>query len=388
MKNAETPVVKVVLYGAMSSLGSALMAEMLRRQHEVIAILDNLTALAPRPGLRTKTGDLFEAERVKQSVAGSSAVICLLDAPGLPFNSEHVEKTIVPGPVEQVLAVDALIDGMQAAAITDLFAGGRFRSAGRSGTDDPLQRHAAEEIREALQSSALHWTLVNAPRGVPGLTIEHFSQVSGSLEPGLAEPLERLNRTAVGIADELRLNLHVGEHVNFIAASKNAPMRSCATLRSFDFKPQSKATPDHLAIAHCWLAQPSTNQQTAESTPPAVYAEAEPRNSRAGTSPFVQSADTTTLAPASYPQGAANRWPRPDRQSPPESAKCNCRNATARAPGRSDAQFAKNTAPVEPVTAVLAAQVQQRKLQQRLGGQGQGDARSTIAGCTPETLLR
>ena len=30
MKNAETPVVKVVLYGAMSSLGSALMAEMLR----------------------------------------------------------------------------------------------------------------------------------------------------------------------------------------------------------------------------------------------------------------------------------------------------------------------------------------------------------------------
>ena len=50
MKNAETPVVKVVLYGAMSSLGSALMAEMLRRQHEVIAILDDLTALAPRPG--------------------------------------------------------------------------------------------------------------------------------------------------------------------------------------------------------------------------------------------------------------------------------------------------------------------------------------------------
>lgn len=82
MKNAETPVIKVVLYGAMSSLGSALMAEMLRRQHEVIAILDDLTALAPRPGLRTKTGDLFDPERVKQSVAGASAVVCLLNAPG------------------------------------------------------------------------------------------------------------------------------------------------------------------------------------------------------------------------------------------------------------------------------------------------------------------
>ncbi|MBV4521709.1 NAD(P)H-binding protein [Pseudomonas sp. SWRI74] len=219
MKNAETPVVKVVLYGAMSSLGSALMAEMLRRQHEVIAILDDLTALAPRPGLRAKTGDLFDAERVKQSVAGSSTVICLLDAPGLPFNSEYVEKTIVPGPVEQVLAVDALIDGMQAANISRLFLVGDFDVLDDPETEDSLQRHAAEEIREALQSSALHWTMVNAPRGVAGLTIEHFSQVAGNLEPGLAEPLERLARTATGIADEMHLNLHIGEHVNFIATS-------------------------------------------------------------------------------------------------------------------------------------------------------------------------
>ncbi|NUU33511.1 NAD(P)-dependent oxidoreductase [Pseudomonas sp. C2B4] len=217
MKNAETPVVKVVLYGAMSSLGSALMAEMLRRQHEVIAILDDLTALAPRPGLRTKTGDLFEAERVRQSVAGSSAVICLLDAPGLPYNSEHVEKNVVPGPVEQVLAADALIDGMQAAGISRLFLVGDFDVLDDPETFDPLQRHAAEEIREALQSSALRWTLVNAPRGVPGLTIEHFSRIGSHLEPDLAEPIARLSRTAVGIADELHLNLHIGEHVNFVA---------------------------------------------------------------------------------------------------------------------------------------------------------------------------
>ena len=218
MKNAETPVVKVVLYGAMSSLGSALMAEMLRRQHEVIAILDDLTALPPRPGLRTKSGDLFDAERVKQSVAGSTAVVCLLDAPGLPYNSEYVEKTIIPGPVEQVLAVDALIEGMQASRIARLFLVGDFEVLDEPEIEDRLQRHAAEEIREALQSSDLQWTMVNAPRGVPGLTIEHFSQVSSSLEPGLSEPLERLSRVAVGIADELQLRLHVGEHVNFIAS--------------------------------------------------------------------------------------------------------------------------------------------------------------------------
>lgn len=219
MKNAETPAVKVVLYGAMSSLGSALMAELLRRQHEVIAILDDLTALAPRPGLRTKSGDLLDAERVNQSVAGSSAVICLLNAPGLPLSSDHVEKSVVLGPVEQVLAVDALIDGLQAANVSRLFVIGEFEALDDPENADPLQRHAALEVHEALQSSPLHWTLVNAPRSVAGLTIEHFSQVGRTLELGLAEPLERLNRVAVGIADELRLNLHIHQHVDFVAAS-------------------------------------------------------------------------------------------------------------------------------------------------------------------------
>jgi putative NADH-flavin reductase len=219
MKNAETPVVKLVLYGAMSSLGSALMAEMLRRQHEVIAILDDLTALAPRPGLRTKCGNLFDAERVKQSVAGCSAVICLLDAPGLPMNHEHVEKNFVPEPVEQVLAVDALIAGMQAMGIHRLFLVGDFAVLDDPEEEDNLQRHAAEEILDALQTSTLHWTLVNAPRGMAGLTIEHFSHVSSSLEPGLAPVLERLNRVAIGIADELHLNLHIGQHVNFVATT-------------------------------------------------------------------------------------------------------------------------------------------------------------------------
>ncbi|ROO40723.1 NAD(P)-dependent oxidoreductase [Pseudomonas sp. 7SR1] len=219
MKNAETPVIKVVLYGAMSSLGSALMAEMLRRQHEVIAILDDLTALAPRPGLRAKTGDLYDPERVKQSVAGTDAVVCLLNAPGLPMNSEQVERTLIPGPVEQVLAVDALIAGMQAVKVSRLFLVGDFAVLDEEQVEDDLQRHAAEEILDALRHSSLQWTLVNSPYAAAGLSIEHFSQVSTSLEPGVAESLERLNRVAVGIADELRLNLHVGEHVNFMAAT-------------------------------------------------------------------------------------------------------------------------------------------------------------------------
>ncbi|MOA44377.1 hypothetical protein D3C78_1666480 [compost metagenome] len=40
--------------------------------------------------------------------------------------------------------------------------------------------------------------------------------------------------------------------------------------------------------------------------------------------------------------------------------------------GRGDAQFAEYAAPVEPVTAVFPTQMQQRKLEQCLGGQRQG----------------
>ena len=152
MKNAETPAVKVVLYGAMSSLGSALMAELLRRQHEVIAILDDLTALAPRPGLRTKTGDLFDLERDNQSVAGSSAVICLLDAPGLPFSSDHVERSVVLGPVEQVLAVDALVDGLQAANVSRLFLVGDFAVLDEPDVDDRLQGEFARALHRCPPS--------------------------------------------------------------------------------------------------------------------------------------------------------------------------------------------------------------------------------------------
>jgi nucleoside-diphosphate-sugar epimerase len=205
MKNAETPVTKIVLFGAISSLGSALMAEMLRRQHEVIAILDDLNALAPRPGLRSKVGSLFDAERVSESIAGSSAVICLLDAKVLPVGAEHDRPASDLDLQEQTLATQTLLACMQRMDIKRLILVGDFADM-----DDSLP------MFQSLRASEVNWTLVNAPQGVAGLSIEHFSQVSSTLEPGLAEPLERLARVAAGIADELRLNLHGRELVNFV----------------------------------------------------------------------------------------------------------------------------------------------------------------------------
>ncbi|MGE7959986.1 NAD(P)-dependent oxidoreductase [Pseudomonas sp. NPDC089530] len=215
MKNAETPVVKLVLYGAMSSLGSALMAEFLRRQHEVIAILDDLTALEPLPGLRTKCGDLLNATRVRQSVAGGDVVVCLLDAPGLPMGQEQPENLGLESR-EQLQAVEALIAGMGEAGVRRLFLVGHFEVLDQPEMEGREPRRSAEAILGALQGSPLRWTLVNAPHSVPGLTLEHFREPAGSLPSKLDEPVQRLTRVAAGIADELRLNLHVSEHVNFV----------------------------------------------------------------------------------------------------------------------------------------------------------------------------
>ncbi|WP_327439289.1 NAD(P)-dependent oxidoreductase [Pseudomonas donghuensis] len=204
MKNAETPAFKLVLLGGLSSLGSALMAELLKRQHEVIAVVDDLNSLAPRPGLHFKTGGLDNPDQAEQSVAGGSAVVCLLPA-------------LAPDDfVAQLRMSQALIAGMSRTTIRRLLLVGDFDVLDHSEGHSEQQRACADQIVDLLQRSQLHWTLVNTPQQIAGLGIEHFHQTHGTLEPGLAEPLQRLARVAAAMVDALELKLHHGEHVNFV----------------------------------------------------------------------------------------------------------------------------------------------------------------------------
>jgi putative NADH-flavin reductase len=221
MKNAETPVMKVALFGAISSFGSALMAELLRRQHEVIAILDDLNALAPRPGLRTKAGDIFSADRVCESIAGCSAVICLLDAKIIPVGPERDRAPKNLTPEEQLIAAQTVLTCLTRMQIKRLILVADIQLLqGQPLADyqDPNldQFQASALIVDSLRKSDADWTLVSAPQGVAGLSIEHFSQTGGTVEPGLEIPLEVLGRVAAGIADELKLNQHVRQYVNFV----------------------------------------------------------------------------------------------------------------------------------------------------------------------------
>ena len=109
MLNAETPRLKFALYGAHSSLGNALLCELLTRQHEAVALVDDLNSMTVRPGLRAKTGDLFDAVSVSQSVAGMDAVICLYDSPSLATASGAAANH---QPHDLYQAVDALLSGL------------------------------------------------------------------------------------------------------------------------------------------------------------------------------------------------------------------------------------------------------------------------------------
>ncbi|WP_054902239.1 NAD(P)-dependent oxidoreductase [Pseudomonas sp. NBRC 111131] len=205
MKNAETPVFKLVLFGAESSLGSALMVELLSRQHEVTAVVDDLNRHAPRPGLHFKIGGLEGADQAEQGAAGGSAVIALLSA-------------LAPGDLAaQWQMSEALVAGLTRTTIRRVLLVGDFAVLDTPGSYSDEQRKGADQVVDALQRSALHWTLINTPQDFPGMGMEHFRTASGTVPPELDGPLRRLAGVAAGMVDILELGLHRGEHLNFVS---------------------------------------------------------------------------------------------------------------------------------------------------------------------------
>ncbi|WP_019341476.1 NAD(P)-dependent oxidoreductase [Stutzerimonas stutzeri] len=201
MLNAETPRLKFALYGAHSSLGNALLCELLTRQHEAVTLVDDLNSMTVRPGLRAKTGDLFDALSVSQSVAGMDAVICLYDSPALATASGGAAAG---QPHELYQAVDALLSGLPKVGVERLVLVADL-SAKR---DDPgvvaaLQRIAANPLK---------WTLVDAEAGGDDLSIEDFSVID-DLDPG--DRRVQLRRIAAGIVDELEAPQHLHEQIHF-----------------------------------------------------------------------------------------------------------------------------------------------------------------------------
>ncbi|WP_417776605.1 NAD(P)-dependent oxidoreductase [Stutzerimonas xanthomarina] len=200
MLNAETPRLKFALYGAHSSLGNALLCELLSRQHEAVTLVNDLNSMTVRPGLRAKTGDLFDAISVSQSVAGMDAVICLYDSPSLATASGGAAA----GPHKLYQAVDALLSGLPKVGVERLVLVADL-SAKR---DDPGVAAALQRV--AVNS--LKWTLVDAEADGEDLSIEDFSVID-DLDP--SDRRVQLRRIAAGIVDELETPQHLHEQIHF-----------------------------------------------------------------------------------------------------------------------------------------------------------------------------
>lgn len=201
MLNAETPRLKFAIYGAHSSLGNALLCELLSRQHEAVTLVNDLNSMTVRPGLRAKTGDLFDAISVSQSVAGMDAVICLYDSPSLASASGEAAEH---QPRDLYRAVDALLSGLPKVGVERLLLVTDLSACG----EEP-------EVAAALQRIAAHplrWTLVDAEADGDDLSIEDFAVLEG-LAPD--DRRVRLRRIAAGIVDELEHPQHVHKQVHF-----------------------------------------------------------------------------------------------------------------------------------------------------------------------------
>ncbi len=201
MLNAETPRLKFAVYGAHDDLGSALLVELLSRQHEAVALLDDLNSLSARPGLRTKPGDLFDPLSVSESVAGMDAVICRYHMPRLPstdaITGESPRRDFYQ-------AVEALLLGLQRVGVERLLLIADFPAIERQ-----------PEVEAALQRLAAHpldWTLVDAPPAGNQLTVEALAEAAGK---GEANPYRDLQRIAAGIVDELERPQHLHQRIHF-----------------------------------------------------------------------------------------------------------------------------------------------------------------------------
>lgn len=72
---------KIVLYGATGRVGSRILAELLRRGDEVVAVTRHPEKLAARRGLTVHKGDLSDPSAIAESIRGAAAVVSAYGPP-------------------------------------------------------------------------------------------------------------------------------------------------------------------------------------------------------------------------------------------------------------------------------------------------------------------
>lgn len=205
---------KIALIGATGFVGSAVLAELLRRDHQVTVLARTPGKLAPRPGLTLVRADAQSADEVAHAIQGQDAVV-----------SAYNPGWAVPDLHDQFLrGARAIVAGVKAAGVKRLLvvggAGSLFVAPGLQLVDTPEfpaeWKQGALAARQALNDlqaeSSLDWTFVSPP------IILEPGERTGHYRLGRDEPLQaatggpaRISTTdlAVAIVDELENGRHV-----------------------------------------------------------------------------------------------------------------------------------------------------------------------------------
>jgi uncharacterized protein len=153
----------VVLYGASGMIGSRILDELVRRGHQVKAVVRNPGKIAPRPGVTAVKGDVTSAPSVAQTARGADAAISAYAAP------QGEESTLSA-------ALFALLDGLAEAGVKRLIvvggAGSLEAVPGVALVDAPGFPEAYRDVAMAhrdllpiLRESSLDWTCLS-PAGI------------------------------------------------------------------------------------------------------------------------------------------------------------------------------------------------------------------------------
>ncbi|MFT4173693.1 MAG: NAD(P)-dependent oxidoreductase [Rhodocyclaceae bacterium] len=205
---------KVALIGATGFVGSALLQELLSRDHEVTVLGRDAAKLPQHARLHFVATDAYDAAQVARGVAGQQALISAFN-PG--WGKPDIRALFVKGH-------DAIVAGLKQAGVARFIeiggAGSLFVAPGVQALDTPHfpaeWKEGAEGARDALnklrQESTLEWTFVS-----PATFLEPGER-SGKFRLGGDDVLMAADGTpgristadlAVAVVNELELPQHL-----------------------------------------------------------------------------------------------------------------------------------------------------------------------------------
>ena len=204
---------KIALIGATGFVGSAVLEELLRRQHKVTALARNPGKLAARDGLTVVQADAQDSAQVAKAVAGHDAVVNAYN-PGWTVPDIHDQFLV---------GTRAIYAGVKQAGVKRLLvvggAGSLFVAPGVQLVDTPNfpaeYKPGALAAREALNlirsETTLDWTFLSPPILLaPGeRTGQYRLGTDAPLMNGEAPGGISVADLAVALVDELENPRHV-----------------------------------------------------------------------------------------------------------------------------------------------------------------------------------